>query len=101
MAVVARPYQPELAAQRGVIATVECDGRRLVADLTEKPDPSAARALERRHGARNLLVLEGRARVNFLRPAGLAAIRSRSGEPGFLPLPRHRGFSSFPTLDHA
>ncbi len=84
MAVVARPYQPELAAQRGVIATVECDGRRLVADLTEKPDPSAARALERRHGARNLLVLEGRARVNFLRPAGLAAIRSRSGEPGFL-----------------
>jgi UTP-glucose-1-phosphate uridylyltransferase len=69
VAVVARPYQPELAAQRGVIATAECDGRRLVADLTEKPDPTAARALERRHGARNLLVLEGRARVtaDFIR----------------------------------
>jgi len=69
VAVVARPYQPELAARRGVIATVECGGSRLVADLTEKPSPSAARALERRHGARNLLVLEGRARVtaDFIR----------------------------------
>jgi UTP-glucose-1-phosphate uridylyltransferase len=69
VAVVARPYQPELAAQRGVIATVECDGRRLVAGLTEKPSPSAARALEQRHGARNLLLLEGRARVtaDFIR----------------------------------
>jgi UTP-glucose-1-phosphate uridylyltransferase len=69
VAVVARPYQPELAAQRGVIATVECDGRRLVADLTEKPNPSAARALEQRHGAGNLLLLEGRARVtaDFIR----------------------------------
>jgi UTP-glucose-1-phosphate uridylyltransferase len=69
VAVVARPYQPELAAQRGVIATAECDGRRLVTGLTEKPDQSAARALERRHGARNLLVLEGRARVtaDFIR----------------------------------
>jgi UTP-glucose-1-phosphate uridylyltransferase len=69
VAVVARPYQPELAAWRGVIATVECDGRRLVADLTEKPDPSAARALERRHSAGNLLLLEGRARVtaDFIR----------------------------------
>jgi hypothetical protein len=39
------------------------------AGLTEKPGPSAARALERRHGARNLLVLEGRARVtaDFIR----------------------------------
>jgi UTP-glucose-1-phosphate uridylyltransferase len=69
VAVVARPYQSELAAQRGVIATVECDGRRLVAGLTEKPSPSAARALEQRHGARNLLLLEGWARVtaDFIR----------------------------------
>ena len=69
MAVVARSYQPELAARRGVIATVKCDGRRLVAGLTEKPSPSAARALEQRHGAGNLLLLEGRARVtvDFLR----------------------------------
>lgn len=69
VAVVARPYQPELAARRGVIATVECDGGRLVAGLTEKPGPSAARALERRHGTRNLLLLEGRARVtaDFIR----------------------------------
>jgi UTP-glucose-1-phosphate uridylyltransferase len=69
VAVVARPYQPELSAKRGVIATVECDGTRLVADLTEKPDPTAVRALEERHGARNLLLLEGRARVtaDFIR----------------------------------
>jgi hypothetical protein len=69
VAVVARPYQPELAAWRGVIATVECDGRRLVADLIEKPSPSAASALERRYGARNLTLLEGRARVtaDFIR----------------------------------
>jgi UTP-glucose-1-phosphate uridylyltransferase len=69
VAVVARPYQPELAAQRGVIATVECDGRRLVAGLTEKPNLSAARTLEQRHGAGNLLLLEGRARVtaDFIR----------------------------------
>jgi UTP-glucose-1-phosphate uridylyltransferase len=68
VAVVARPYQSELAAHRGVIAIVECHGRRLVAGLTEKPNPRAARALERRHGARNLL-LEGRARVtaDFIR----------------------------------
>jgi UTP-glucose-1-phosphate uridylyltransferase len=69
VAVVARPYQPELAARRGVITIVERDGRRLVADLTEKPSPSAASALERRHGAGNLLLLEGRARVtaDFIR----------------------------------
>lgn len=69
VAIVARRYQPELAALRGVVATVECDGRRLVAGLTEKPSPTAARALERRHGGRNLLVLEGRARVtaDFIR----------------------------------
>jgi UTP-glucose-1-phosphate uridylyltransferase len=69
VAVVARPYQPELAAWRGVIATVECDGGRLVADLIEKPSPSAASALERRYGARNLLLHEGRARVtaDFIR----------------------------------
>ena len=69
VAVVARPYQPELIAWRGVIATVECDGRRLVADLIEKPSPSAASVLERRYGARNLLLLDGRARVtaDFIR----------------------------------
>jgi UTP-glucose-1-phosphate uridylyltransferase len=69
VAVLARPYQPELAARRGVITIVERNGRRLVADLIEKPSPGAASALERRHGAGNLLLLEGRARVtaDFIR----------------------------------
>jgi hypothetical protein len=69
VAVVARPYQPELAAWRGVITIVERDGRRLVADVIEKPSPSAAYALERRHGPGNLLLLEGQARVtaDFIR----------------------------------
>jgi UTP-glucose-1-phosphate uridylyltransferase len=69
VAVIARPYHPELAARRGVITIVERDGRRLVAGLTEKPSPSAASALERRHGPGNLLLLEGRARVtaDFIR----------------------------------
>ena len=39
VAVVARSYQPELAAWRGVIATVKCDGRRLVAGLTREAQP--------------------------------------------------------------
>ena len=82
MAVIARPYQPELAAQRGVIATIECDARRLVAGLTEKPGPSVARALEQRHGAGNLLLLEGRGRVtaDFIRFA-----RAFSIPPGVEP----------------
>lgn len=62
-AVLARPYQPELAARRGVIATHRHQGRLLMIDLAEKPAPDAARALEQRYGTRNLLLLEGRARL--------------------------------------
>ena len=62
-AVLARPYQPELAASRGVIATRHHQGRLLMLDLAEKPAPDAARALEQRYGTRNLLLLEGRARL--------------------------------------
>jgi hypothetical protein len=40
VAVVARPYQPELAARRGVITITERNGRRLVTSLIEKPGPS-------------------------------------------------------------
>jgi UTP-glucose-1-phosphate uridylyltransferase len=76
VAVIARPYQPELATRRGVITIVERDGRRLVADLIEKPGPSVASALERRHGTGNLLLLEGRARVtaDFIRFARASPI---------------------------
>ena len=68
-AVLARAYQPELAASRGVIAARRHDGQLLMLDLAEKPPPDAARALERRYGTGNLLLLEGRARltVGFLR----------------------------------
>jgi UTP-glucose-1-phosphate uridylyltransferase len=62
-AVLARPYQPELAASRGVIAARRHQGRLLMLDLAEKPAPDAARALEQRYGTRNLLLLEGRARL--------------------------------------
>lgn len=68
-AVLARPYQPQLAASRGVIATRRHQGRLLMLDLAEKPTPDAARALEQRYGTRNLLLLEGRARLtaDFIR----------------------------------
>jgi UTP-glucose-1-phosphate uridylyltransferase len=64
LAVLARSYQPELAASRGVIAVIRtADGQLLMHDLAEKPGPRAARALERQYGTGNLLVLEGRARL--------------------------------------
>lgn len=62
-AVLARAYQPELAASRGVIATRFQDGQLHMLDLAEKPAPHAARALEQRYGTANLLLLEGRARL--------------------------------------
>lgn len=61
--VLARAYQPELAAHRGVITTTRHPGGRLMLDLTERPGPAAARALEHRYGTGNLLLLEGRARL--------------------------------------
>ena len=63
LAVLARSYQPELAASRGVIAVRTADGQLLMQDLAEKPGPRAARALEQQYGTGNLLVLEGRARL--------------------------------------
>lgn len=61
LAVLGRPYQAELAGQRGVIITVASGNRML--GLVEKPDPPTAHELERRHGAHNLMLLEGRARL--------------------------------------
>src|SRR5260370_41388361 len=61
-AVLARAYQRELAASRGVITAVKRDGHLLMHDLAEKPGPSVARSLEQRYGTRSLLLLEGRAR---------------------------------------
>ncbi len=63
LAVLARGYQPGLAASRGVITVRTADGQLHMHDLTEKPAPDAARALEQRYGTENLLVLEGRARL--------------------------------------
>lgn len=74
VAVLARSYQQELAASRGVIAVTRQDGYLLVSELAEKPDPVAARALERRHGIANLFLLEGRARLT---PAFISFARSR------------------------
>jgi UTP-glucose-1-phosphate uridylyltransferase len=61
--VLASRYRPELAASHGVIAAIGTPGRRHMIGLTEKPDPAEARALERRYGTGNLLLLEGRARL--------------------------------------
>jgi UTP-glucose-1-phosphate uridylyltransferase len=72
LTVLARAYQREAAAIRGVIATARQDGHLLVSELAEKPDPPAARALERRHGTASLFLLEGRVRLTpaFIRWAG-------------------------------
>jgi UTP-glucose-1-phosphate uridylyltransferase len=63
VAVLASPYRPELAGRCGVITATGKRGQRLMASLAERPSPAEARALERRHGRGNLLLLEGRARV--------------------------------------
>jgi UTP-glucose-1-phosphate uridylyltransferase len=62
-AILARAYQPEPAASRGVIAARRQGGHLLMIDLAEKPAPHTARALERRYGTANLLLLEGRTRL--------------------------------------
>jgi UTP-glucose-1-phosphate uridylyltransferase len=62
-AVLARTYQPELAASRGVIAARRQGEQVTMIDLVEKPTPHTARALERRYGTANLLLLEGRTRL--------------------------------------
>jgi UTP-glucose-1-phosphate uridylyltransferase len=82
VAVLARAYQPDLAATRGVLAATYQDGHLLVNELTEKPDPRAARALERRHGAANLFLFEGRARITA---AFISSARSRQSPAGAEP----------------
>ncbi len=65
VAVLARPYRPELAQERGVIATERgVDGCALMVELVEKPGLRAAKALEQRYGPDNLMLLEGRARLD-------------------------------------
>jgi UTP-glucose-1-phosphate uridylyltransferase len=79
VAVLASSYRPELAASHGVIAATGMPGRRLMTGLTEKPGPSQARALERRYGRGNLLLLEGRARLTA---AFVQFARARTPPPG-------------------
>jgi UTP-glucose-1-phosphate uridylyltransferase len=63
VAVLARRYQPGLAASRGVIAATGTPGQQVMIELAEKPGPQAARAMERRYGRSNLFLLEGRMRL--------------------------------------
>jgi UTP-glucose-1-phosphate uridylyltransferase len=65
VAVLARAYQAGLAQRRGVIVTAPGPGgiRRMV-DLVEKPGVRAARALQDTYGGDNLMLLEGRVRVD-------------------------------------
>jgi UTP-glucose-1-phosphate uridylyltransferase len=63
VAVLASRYRPELAGSHGVIAATGKPGQRLMIGLAEKPGPAQARELERHYGRRNLLLLEGRARL--------------------------------------
>src|SRR5260370_18335628 len=62
-AVLARAYQRELAASRGVITAVKRDGHLLIHDLADNPGPSVARSLEPRSGTSSLLLLDCRARL--------------------------------------
>jgi UTP-glucose-1-phosphate uridylyltransferase len=82
LTVLARPYQRELAATRGVIAVTHQDGHLLVSELTEKPDPPEAQTLERRHGTASLFLLEGRARLT---PAFIRWISNRQIPAGTEP----------------
>lgn len=80
VAVLARPYRTDLAAQRGVIITTP-DGTRM-AGLVEKPDPTTARRLEQHHGPDTLWLVEGRARLNR---GFLDFARSHTDPPGTEP----------------
>lgn len=64
-AVLASPYNRALAPNRGILITHPSTGTgpRQVRTLIEKPDPAQAKELETEHGAGNLLVLEGRAKL--------------------------------------
>jgi len=65
VAVLASSYRPAQAASHGILITVPGEGTDppRVTALIEKPDPVQARKLEDQHGAANLLMLEGRARL--------------------------------------
>lgn len=82
VAVLARAYQPELAATRGVIAVGRSGSHLLMQELAEKPDPFAAGELERRHGTTSLFLLEGRVRLT---PLFIRAARSLQSSPGVEP----------------
>jgi UTP-glucose-1-phosphate uridylyltransferase len=82
VAVLARAYQREMAASRGVIAVIHHDGLLLVSELAEKPDLLAAQLLERRYGTANLFLLEGRARLT---PALISRARIQRSPVGAEP----------------
>ncbi|MEV0196346.1 hypothetical protein [Nonomuraea sp. NPDC050691] len=85
VAVLARDYDPALAERRGVIVTTPGpQGTPRMIDLVEKPDPAAARKLQARHGTANLMLLEGRARLD---DAFIAFARDRhaNARPGTEP----------------
>jgi UTP-glucose-1-phosphate uridylyltransferase len=62
-AVLARPFDIADAANRGVIVCSNADGQTTMAALVEKPTNAQARLLADQHGADNLRLLEGRARL--------------------------------------
>ncbi len=80
VAVLARPYQRDLAGQRGVIVTAEASGQRHMIGLVEKPTHEQAQRLEETHGTANLRLLEGRVRltadfISFIRTRTELALR--------------------------
>ena len=77
--VLARPYDQAEASRRGIIVTIDDGGHRRMVDLVEKPDPATSRALEQRHGADSLWLLEGRARLTAAFVAHLRALRLPAG----------------------
>ena len=79
VSVLAHPYHPAEANRRGVIVTTGADGRKLMADLIEKPDLAHSLTLEQRHGTDNLWLLEGRARLTAAFLRHLTALRLPAG----------------------
>jgi UTP-glucose-1-phosphate uridylyltransferase len=79
VAVLARPYDRDLAPNRGVIVTTRRPNGRYMINLIEKPIPVAAQQLEHRYGCANLMMLEGRMRLNG---HFIAFARTHSTPPG-------------------
>lgn len=81
--VLARPFDSEKAARRGVIITAGAQDHDMMEAMVEKPDAAETRRLLARYGSDRLRLLEGRFHIpiGLLTRLGTASPRIRTREP--------------------